>query len=204
MFIEELGNLPILLIIDRITSFASTCFMLSRNLVDAAKIIKTRWFDIHGSPSSIFGDPEFRKAEITKLCIEYHVNYLPRPARRHNKIGSVESNVTAIRFTVQKLLKNEKHNRTEKSQYKSDYEILSDAKFLKNIMYDNVSISSFEIVRGYTPNICGLPRSDVSEQLTNAYLEQTSRRAFHKFIRSKHTTTISKDLLPPNTPVYFF
>lgn len=44
----------------------------------------------------------------------------------------------------------------------------------------------------------------MSSELIDAHLEQVSRRALHKFLRSKHPSTITKDLPPPNTKVYFY
>lgn len=45
LFIEELGSMPILYMVDMETSLSDTVIMASRNLSDAAAIIKIRWFN---------------------------------------------------------------------------------------------------------------------------------------------------------------
>lgn len=204
LFIKELGSMPILHMVDKATSMSATALMPSRNIDEAAKMITTRWFDIYGAPTVLSADPEFRKNSITSLCTDHNVTYEPRPARRHNKIGIVESNNKPVRLMVQRLLKSEAHRRSSRGLFRSDYEILSKATFLKNIMFGSKQLSSFELAHGYTPNICDLPKATISTDLINAHLEQVSRRAVHKFIRSKQTSPLNKELLPPRTPVYYY
>jgi len=204
LFIRELGNLPILHLTDVGTGFSVTVLMISRDMQDASQMISTRWFDVHGPPKHLSGDPEFNNETIHALCSTYDVLYDARPARRHNKIGSVESANAAIRLFVQRLLKDEQHYRKTRNRFQSDYEVLSHATFLKNVLYGSKKLSSFEMAKGYTPAICGLSQSQFSSELLRAHQEQVARRALHEFIHSRITATVSSDLLPPRTPVYFF
>lgn len=120
-------------------------------------MIRTNWFNIYVSPKSKFSDPEFRNDAITSLCDEYDVTFDPRPARRHNKI-------------VQRILSGDKHCRQNRGSYKSDYEILSKATFVKNIIHGNKSGSSFELSHGYTPKMYVFPLASLSSDLTQAHL----------------------------------
>ena len=86
MFVKEFGNLPILHMKDVATGFSATCLMMSREMSDASRMIVTKWFDVHGPPEVLSGDPEFFNDEISKICAAHNIKYDPRPARRHNKI----------------------------------------------------------------------------------------------------------------------
>ena len=41
--------------------------------------------------------------------------------------------------------------------------ILSRATYLSNVLYGGRTLSSFEMARGYTPSIAGLPQSKITE-----------------------------------------
>ena len=71
-------------------------------------------------------------------------------------------------------------------------------------MYGGKKLSSFELARGYRPSICGLPQFPVTSEILAAHEEQVARRAIHIFIRSHMTSSVSRDLLPPRTKVYYF
>ena len=69
LFIRELQNLPILHMVDVGTRFSATSLMSSRDIEDASRMIKTRWFDVHGPPRIHSGDPEFDNRVIRRLCV---------------------------------------------------------------------------------------------------------------------------------------
>ena len=204
LFIRELGNLPILNMTDVATGFTVTSLLHSRSMNETASTIVTKWFDVHGRPKRLSGDPEFNNETITLIFAQNSVTYEARPARRHNKIGSVESGNDTIRLFVQRLLRDKQNSRQVGRKLHTDYEILSRATFLKNIMYGGKHLSSFELARGYRPSLFGLPQHPVSAEILQAHKEQVARRAVHAFIRSRNTSSVSKDILPPRTKVYFY
>lgn len=57
--------------------------------------------------------------------------------------------------------------------YKSDYEIFSKANLLKNIMYGNKPVSSFELPHGYAPNICCLTPVTTASDLAQANMNKS-------------------------------
>ena len=109
--------------VDRATGYSHTSLMLNHSKKDALSMIRTIWIDIHGPPESMSGDPEFNKSKVHALCAEHNVKYEPRPARRHNKIGTVESVHSSIRLLVHRLLKDQDHFRKTRPgfQVASDY-----------------------------------------------------------------------------------
>ena len=82
------------------SGFTVTALMQSRSMSEVTKMISIKWFDVHGRPQTMSGDPEFDNETIRLLCSRFNVEYQPRPARRHNKIGSVESGNQTIRLFV--------------------------------------------------------------------------------------------------------
>ena len=50
LFIKEMRNLPILHMVDVGTGFWATSLMYPREMEDASRTIKTRWFDVHKPP----------------------------------------------------------------------------------------------------------------------------------------------------------
>ena len=90
------------------------------------------------------------------------MEYAARPARRHNKIRSVESANATIRLFVQRLLVDDEHQGTARGTKKLLYEILSRATFLKNVLYGGKQASSFGLGRGFTPSLCGMRQSPLS------------------------------------------
>lgn len=179
-------------------------FSSRRDCTTVRKVIHVNWFCVHGPPTEISADPEFENADFRHFCASHNVKLAPRPARRHNKIGIVESSNEAIRYFVQRLL-NDREFATERGRPSlSDQEIVANAAFLKNLLSGSKLISSFELAKGYTPSMSGLPDSPSSIDFFSAYLENSCRRALHIFLRSKNTKHISRTLLAPGTPVYFY
>ena len=203
-FIQELGNLPILCMVDVSTGFASTVLMSSRDLDQTARFVEVYWFNVHGPPQIISGDPEMYKGPFKELLSRHYCEFAARPARRHNKIGSVEVSHRSIRVFVQRLLLDAEYTRNTLGVSFSDFEILSRATFLKNALYGSKKLSSFELARGYSPSICGTPQAPVGKKIAEAYREQVARRAIHKLLASPTSNPVPKELLPSKTPVYFF
>ena len=148
LFIKELQNIPILHIVDVGTGFSATALMSSRDMEDASRMIKTKLFHVHGPPPVLSGDPEFDNRIIRRLCADAEVEYAARPARMHYKIGSVESANATIRLFVQPLVMDDEHQSRARGTKRLLYEILSHARFLKNVLYGGKQASSFELARG--------------------------------------------------------
>ena len=203
-FIQELGNLPILCMVDVATGYASTVLMSSRDLDQTARFVEVYWFNVYGPPRTISGDPEMHKGPFKELLSRHNCEFAARPARRHNKIGSVEASHRSIRIFVQRLLLDAEYIRNTSGVSFSDFEILSRATFLKNALYGCKSLSSFELARRYSPSSCGAPQAPVSVKMFEAHQEQAARRAIHKLLASPSNKPVSQDLLPPKTPVYFY
>ena len=109
-YVKELGKNPILHIFDTHTSFSVAVQVESRDQELACQIIPTHLFVLYGTPAEIIGDPEFGNDYIREMLRVHVVTLLPSPARRHTKIGIVESNHRAIRFFTERLYKDAQRN----------------------------------------------------------------------------------------------
>lgn len=118
------------------------------------------------------------------MCAEKNIAFDPRPARRHKKIGSVESDNGTIWTLVKTLLFDKTHVQDTRNSYQIHFKISSKATILKNVMYGSKSRSSFELAHGYTPLSVRTPKRMLPEELLSSYHKQVFRRAFHIMLRS--------------------
>jgi hypothetical protein len=82
-------------------------------------------------------------------------------------------------------------------------EIRSNTVFLRNVVYGNHSLSSFEKARGYQPSIAGLPVGFVTPDIHKAHLEQVSSRTLSLLIKSKNSHILSQSVFLAGTAIYF-
>lgn len=81
---------------------------------------------------------------------------------------------------------------------------VSRASLITNMLHEFTVLSSFQMVRGYSPSIIGLPAIIVPEELFNAHIQLTAHRALQKAITSRHPNHLTKDDLPFNTKMWVF
>ncbi len=149
-----------------------------------ANAFVTLWGYAHGSPKIVSADVEFVSAPFKDMLRNHGILFEERPARRHNKIGIVESGHNGIRLFVQRLLKDAEYNLEKYGLSIPKQEILSKATFLCNTLRGNAKLSSFELARGYSPSLAGLPQTNTSKEMLAAYYEQQSKRALTRMLRS--------------------
>ena len=157
-FIKEFSNVPILHIVDTATGLSSAEIVSSRDKKLAASSIERCWFNVHGPPLSLAADPEFDSIAFRDFLHRYSCKFEGRPARRHNKMGIVERRNATVRLFVERLLHDVSTALQAPALMPNAQDILARAVFLSNLMYGSKSASSFELARGYTPSIHGLPQ----------------------------------------------
>ena len=204
LFIKELQNLPILHIIDVGTGFSATFLMLSTDMEDASRMTKTECIHVHAPPQVLSGDLECDNRVICRLCADAEVEHGARHARRHNKIGSVDSANATINLLVQRLLIDYEHQSMARGTKKLLYEILFRATFLKHVLYGGMQGSSFELARSFTPSLCGMRQSPLSGKALRSHQEQVSRCAVQKLMLSHPAHLLTKTVLPGGAHVYFY
>lgn len=108
-----------------------------------------------------------------------------RPARRHNKLGIVERGNGIIKLFVLRLARDQEFYLKNHGRKRSFEEMLSQAVYLKNLMFGNKVMSSFEQRAMYQPNTLGEGQTPVSMELFKAHEEQVARRTFYKLLRQR-------------------
>ena len=211
-YVTEMGNAPVLHLVDVSSGFSATALVPSRDIDVAARTIEKIWISIHGAPAKLSGDPEFVNNKFLKLMDRFSISVEPRPARRHQKIGVVERKHSIVRTLTQRIFKDVEFlneallgiDSADQDPAELHAHVLSRATYMSNILYGSRTLSSFEMVRGYTPSIAGLPQSTVTDEMNTAHQEQSARRALLSVESARSPRTLKKDQLQRGTAVYFF
>lgn len=126
----------------------------------------------------------------------HKIKYKPRPTRRHNKVYIVERKNETLKEIIRRL-------DDDITTANSDA-IVARATFLSNIFSGSRLMSSFELARGYSPSILGLPRTDVTQELLHAHQEQVATRALQILLHSRLPYSPTPDIFSPNDNVWVF
>ena len=203
LFVPELTKDPLIHFKDSATGFCSAVRAPSRDMDVAGRLFEMYWINVNGPPEKVSADPEFDNQDFKFFTKKHNVQYNARPARRHNKMGAVESANFTLRILIQRILKDSEHYReTRGTQFTPD-EILSRAVFLSNVLYGQKKMSPFELARGYRPVIGDLHQKPVESSIAKAHHEQIARRALHRLLASKNPSTLSKYIDSENPSVFF-
>lgn len=186
----------ILNITDTATCYGERVIASSRSVGSMTKLIESHWICQHGAPGGISSDPEFDTAEMKKFLQQHNITFLPRPARRHNKTGIVERN-NGVFKAILKRVEREKTTATAMT-------LVARASFLGNMFSGSKVLSAFQLARGYSPSILGLPKSVVTPELLEAHREQVSIRAIHRILKARVPHTIPTRVLKPGTKVWVY
>lgn len=204
MWIKKLTNSPILHIRDSYSGYSAALITENREMDLASYNLQIYWININGPPTSVSADLEFDNDDFKKALKTYDISFNRRPARRHQKMGSIESSNFVLRMITEKILADEDYQ-LKKFATKTPIEvILSKAVFVSNIMYGQKLVSPFELARGFTPSIACFPKSPVDETLVKAHREQVARRAIHKLLRSKRNNACLPTAFQKGDKIYFF
>lgn len=185
-FASELGNVPILRMVDLYTEMSATAFYMTREMSEAAKTFEMNWVNVHGPSELVSADIAFMKKPFLNALRNFGTSFEPRPARRHNKLGVVDRKNAVVRLLVQRLMKDARYLAEQRGTSTNANEVLARATYLSNILYRGKTLSSFQLARGYTQRI-SFPKEQVSEELLKAHEEQVARRALAVFQRSRST-----------------
>lgn len=140
--------------------------------------LDTIWLHRHGCPESMSEDDEFNLQPIRQALTGIIIILKARPARRHNKVGSVERKNGTIRRTLERLTASKPK---EAPQY-----ILAKSLFLSNSSSGSRTLSSFQPARGYSPSIVGNPSKMISHEIIEAHKNQTANLALNILFRSRN------------------
>lgn len=181
--------------VDTGTGFSEGTLVSNRDAKTMCSVLDTEWINRHGEPRALSADDEFNNRTIERYLKSRAIQFKPRPARRHNKIGLMERKKGVVKRILEKL----QFDQTECT----DAELISRAIFLSNMFTGSKALSSFELARRYAPSILGTPRRMVTEELMDAYKKQTATRALQKLSKGRNYSTCA-DTIKPGDHVLFY
>lgn len=147
-----------------------------------AEGLNTTWIILQGAPDTFESDAELQWHPIKSFVSAHRITLRERSFRRKNKTGVVERK----NATVKRILEWLQNDDTTAS----DATLLARATFISSVFYGSKVLGSFELAKGYTPEILGRPRNVVSERLLESYREQFATRALQRLISSRAPSTI--------------
>lgn len=186
----------IIVITDTGTGYTEASIVRSRNMDTIVEKVEVVWICQHGAPRNVSADDEYNRKKLTDYLRVHDIKFKPRPTRRHNKVGIVERKNGTLKEIIRRL-------DTDITTANSDT-IVSRATFLSNMFSGSRLMSSFELVRGYSPSILGLPRTDVTQDLLNAHKEQVATRALQRLLHSRLPDSPTPEMFAPGDNVWVF
>lgn len=129
LFIQELGNKSTLHIGNYSTDFSVASILRSKETDSAARCFEINCCNIHGALKIISGDPEFNKRPFIDAVSYLGIEFAPRTARRHIKLGVVERKNAVIRLLVKRLLNDGDYFRGSRKVNFDNIEVISRAVF---------------------------------------------------------------------------
>lgn len=80
----------IMVITDAGTGYSAAQIVQNKNMNLIVEKLDCMWMCMHGAPHSVSADDEYNRKQLTNFLRSHDIQFKPRPARRHNKIGIVE------------------------------------------------------------------------------------------------------------------
>lgn len=103
-YVSELSEMPILAVTERSPGRTRHQLVRTRDMDHIASVIETLHILEDGPPEEPRGDPEFDNDSIKCMYTRHSIKFCETPARRHNKIGSVERSQGIFKVIVRKFL----------------------------------------------------------------------------------------------------
>lgn len=120
----------------------------------------------------------------------FGITLKPTLTRCDNKLGVVEQKNAVVRILIQRIVQDARYYRQARNATICRNEIIARVMYLNNILYGSKILSSFEMVRGYTP------RSWVSRRPN---LQTISRPLTLKKSLEEHWLSFRRHTTPPSS-----
>lgn len=186
----------VLNIIDLGTKYGERIISQSRTAEKMKETFETKWFYNHGAPRRFSADQEFCRPVLHRFLSKHNILLNPRPSRSSHKTGRVERNNGVLKTVLERLQKADTAAPPEA--------LLARASFLTNLIRGSRVMNAFQMVRGYSPSILGIPRETVSQELIDAHIDRESTRALERMMKLKSPKQIDTTLLQPGTKVLVY
>lgn len=151
------------------------------------------WLYRHGAPKYFGADQEFNSAAFDTFLRTHSIQFFPRPARSSHKSGRVERNNAVFKLVFDRI--------SRELTSASLPALIHRASFLTNMFHGNATLSSFQLARGYSPSVIGIPSTIVPQSLLDAHIEISATRALQTLLRSKSSSPLQHHQLAPGMRV---
>lgn len=183
-------------IIDLGTGYGERSIAASHGTEQIIQLIETTWLYRHGAPGTLSADPEFGHDRLKAFLATHNIHLAARPSRSSHKNGHIERNNGTFKSVLEKLSK-ERTNDTPAT-------LVSRASMITNLLHGSSTLSSFQLARGFTPSILGMPKSKVSQEMLDAHIELTATRALQRLLRNRAPSRLPPSALTQGQWVYVF
>lgn len=186
----------VLNVIDTGTNYGERVIVPAKNAQIMMNKIEEEWIYHHGAPKFFSADPEFCRSNMQKFLHSHSIELQARPSRSSSKNGKVERNNGLFKNILSRI--------TKETTRASSNTLVARASFLTNMFHGNSILSSFQLARGYSPSILGIPNSRVTTEILNAYKRTSANRAIHRLLKSHDNHLIHPSSLPPGTKIWVY
>lgn len=186
----------VLNIIDTGTRYGERVIASTHSGEEIMRLLETEWIYHHGAPEAFSAEPEFCKGFFERFLSAHSIKLHARPSRSSSKNGKGERNNGVFKAVLARLAL---ENTTA-----SPSTLVARASFMTNLFHGSSTLSAFQLARGYSPSVLGIPWTIVPEELFNAHIEHAANRAVHRILRSRSPGTVRAENLTPGTRIWAF
>lgn len=177
----------ILNIVDMVTTYGEREIVANRSAETTQMKLEKLWIFRHGSARRFSADPEFCRPVLKNFLQRHGIQIVDRPSRSSNKNGVVERNNRVFKNILERIQR--------ENTAATPAPLMQCASSFPNMFHDNKLLSSFQLSRGYTPSIAGLPSSRPTETYWTPTLKswlpgqsKNHSRAIHPVLPQKMCT----------------
>lgn len=133
----------ILNIIDTGTAYGERILVPNTSAASVISSFEQYWLYRHGAPKSFGVDQEFDCDQFRTFLRAHSIQFFPRPDRSSHKSGRVERNNAVFKLVFDRIYR--------ELTSTSLPDLVQRDSFLTNMFHGNATLSSFQLVRGYSP-----------------------------------------------------
>lgn len=163
------GKYEVLNIIDAETNYGESSIRYAQNAKVMKELFETMWIYNHGAPDSFSADPEFTRPILVKFLESHGIRVDKKLSRSSWKNGKIERNNDVFKRLLEKI--------SAEHTSASPQFLVRRASFMTNIFHGSSKLSSFQLVRGFSPSIYGNKASIVTEEMLTAHMQIAATRA---------------------------
>lgn len=160
------------------------------------KYFEIHFFYKHGAPKRFRADQEFFRPILTRFLRLHNILINPRSSQTSHMTGIIELNNGVFKTVMSKFQMADTNAKPET--------LVARASFMTNLIRGSKYMSAYQMARGHTPSIFGIPRQMISQYVINAHIERESTRSIERLIKSKVSKTVNTAILTPGMKILVY